>query len=74
MSAAGGEAGVSGLLEGNPRQLLVQAIGVGATVLWCAIGTWITLKIVDALVGLRVGAEQEREGLDVALHGEAMGI
>ncbi len=74
VSAAGGEAGVSGLLEGNPRQLLVQAIGVGVTVLWCAVGTWITLKIVDALVGLRVGAEQEREGLDVALHGEAMGL
>jgi Amt family ammonium transporter len=74
VSAAGGEAGVSGLLEGNPSQLLAQAIGVGVTVLWCAIGTWITLKLVDALVGLRVGAEQEREGLDVALHGEAMGI
>jgi Amt family ammonium transporter len=74
LSAAGGEAGVSGLLEGAPSQLLAQAIGVGVTVLWCAIGTWITLKLVDALVGLRVGAEQEREGLDVALHGEAMGI
>ena len=74
LSAAGGEPGISGLLEGNPSQLLAQAIGVGATVLWCAIGTWITLKIVDALVGLRVGADQEREGLDVALHGEALGL
>ena len=74
VSAAGGDPGISGLLEGNPRQFLAQAIGVGVTILWCAVGTWITLKIVDALVGLRVGAEQEREGLDVALHGEAMGL
>jgi Amt family ammonium transporter len=74
LSAVGGEAGVSGLLEGNPSQLLAQAIGVGVTIVWCAVGTWITLKIVDALVGLRVRPEQEREGLDLALHGEAMGL
>jgi Amt family ammonium transporter len=74
VSAAGGEPGISGLLEGNPRQFLAQAIGVGVTILWCAVGTWISLKIVDAFIGLRVSAEQEREGLDVALHGEAMGL
>jgi Amt family ammonium transporter len=74
VSAVGGAPGISGLFEGNPAQLLAQAIGVGVTILWCAVGTWITLKIVDALVGLRVGADQEREGLDVALHGEAMGL
>jgi len=74
LSAVGGEAGVSGLLEGAPSQLLAQAIGVGVTILWCAVGTWVTLRIVDALVGLRVRAEQEREGLDLALHGEAMGL
>ncbi len=44
------------------------------TIVWCTVGTWITLKIVDALVGLRVRPEQEREGLDLALHGEAMGL
>jgi Amt family ammonium transporter len=74
LSAAGGQAGVSGLLEGAPSQLLAQAIGVGVTILWCGVGTWVTLRIVDALVGLRVRAEQEREGLDLALHGEAMGL
>jgi Amt family ammonium transporter len=61
-------------LEGNAAQLAAQAIGVVVTVAWCAVGTWIALRIVDAVVGLRVSPEQEREGLDVALHGEAMGL
>jgi ammonium transporter, Amt family len=74
VSASDGQPGVSGLIEGNWRQLAVQAIGVAATILWCLVGTWITLKIVEALVGLRVSAEQERDGLDVSLHGEAMGV
>ncbi len=47
--------------------------GDGA-VAWCVIGAWIALRIVDAVLGLRVSPEQEREGLDVALHGEAMRI
>lgn len=64
--------GIAGLLEGNPAQLGIQAIGVVVSVAWCAAGTWITLKIVDALSGLRVTPDQEREGLDLALHGEAL--
>ncbi|THD45873.1 MAG: ammonium transporter [Bradyrhizobium sp.] len=73
LSATPDHPGVSGLLEGNPRQLLLQAIGVVVTIVWCLAGAWISLKIVDALVGLRVSPEQEREGLDVSLHGEAIG-
>jgi Amt family ammonium transporter len=74
VSAAAGQAGVSGLLEGRPSQLVAQAIGVAATAVWCAVGTWATLKIVDAVVGLRVNPDQEREGLDLALHGESIGL
>jgi Amt family ammonium transporter len=74
VSASATDAGVAGLLEGNAAQLGAQAIGVVVTVVWCVIGTWIALRIVDAAVGLRVSPEQEREGLDVALHGEAMGL
>jgi Amt family ammonium transporter len=40
---------------------------------WCVIGTWISLKLASAVVELRVGADEEREGLDVSQHGEAMG-
>ena len=74
VSASAASPGVAGLLEGNAAQLGAQAIGVVVTVVWCAVGTWIALRIVDAVVGLRVSPEQEREGLDVALHGEAMGL
>ncbi|MFT4824772.1 MAG: Amt family ammonium transporter [Halioglobus sp.] len=51
-------------------QLSVQATGVIATIAYTAIGTWIILKIVDVLVGLRVDDEQETQGLDLVLHDE----
>ena len=72
VSATATDKGVSGLLEGNAAQLGAQAIGVLVTVVWCAIGTAVVLKVVDALVGLRVSSDQEREGLDIALHGESL--
>ena len=64
--------GVAGLLEGNPAQLGVQAVGVIVTTLWCVVGTWVTLKIVGTISGLRASSDQEREGLDLALHGESL--
>jgi len=51
-------------------QFKVQLIGVLATIAFTAVVTWIILKVVDALVGLRVTEEQEIEGLDIALHEE----
>ncbi|MGH8710747.1 MAG: hypothetical protein ACREVA_05455 [Burkholderiales bacterium] len=41
-----------------------------ATAVWCGVVTWILLKISDVVVGLRVTAEDETEGLDTALHNE----
>ena len=64
--------GVAGLLEGNPRQLLIQAEGVVIITLWCVLGTWVSLKLVQLACGLRVTAEEEREGLDLSLHGESL--
>ncbi|MDH3242145.1 MAG: ammonium transporter [Alphaproteobacteria bacterium] len=52
------------------HQFGIQAIGVASTVVYTAIATWIIVKIVDALVGLRVDPEDELEGLDVRTHGE----
>ncbi|MDZ4813569.1 MAG: hypothetical protein SGI99_13295, partial [Pseudomonadota bacterium] len=49
----------------------IQATGVGVTILWSGIVAFIAFKIADLLVGLRVSAEQEREGLDISSHGEA---
>ena len=50
-----------------------QAIAVGATVVFSGVMTFIILKVVDVMVGLRVSEEEEREGLDVVLHGERIG-
>ncbi len=51
-------------------QLKVQGIGVVATIAYTAVVTWVILKLVDVIVGLRVSEEQETEGLDIALHEE----
>jgi Amt family ammonium transporter len=72
ITASASDPGVSGLLEGDPHQLVVQAIGVGVTIVWCVIGTLIVLKVVSLVTPLRVDADEEREGLDIALHGEAL--
>lgn len=50
--------------------LITQFWGVAATVIYGAVATFIILKIVDVVIGLRVSEEEEREGLDVSLHGE----
>jgi len=51
-------------------QLKVQFIGVIATVVFTAVVTWIILKVIDAMIGLRVTEEEEIEGLDIVLHEE----
>jgi Amt family ammonium transporter len=61
--------GVSGSFE----QFLLQVYAVGATFIFTAVATAILLKLVDVIVGLRVSEEEEREGLDVVLHGERLG-
>ncbi|HET9752167.1 MAG TPA: ammonium transporter [Myxococcales bacterium] len=63
-------AGGDGLFHGNPSQLLTQLVAVGATVALAAPMTFLILKIVDVLVGLRVDEEHELTGLDLSLHSE----
>jgi len=53
-----------------PEQLKVQVIGIVAVLVYTAVVTWILLKIVDLLVGLRITPEEETEGLDIASHEE----
>jgi Amt family ammonium transporter len=64
--------GTPGVLEGNAMQVVAQAMGVIVTAGYAAIASLILLKIVDAIVGLRVDREDEIEGLDRALHGESV--
>ena len=59
-----------GVYVGGLSLLAVQAVAVAATIVYCASASWVLLKITDAVVGLRVSKEEEREGLDIVLHGE----
>jgi ammonia channel protein AmtB len=51
-------------------QMGVQALGIGVTMLWCGVITWLLRKLLDATQGLRVSEESESEGPDLASHGE----
>lgn len=64
-------AGANGLLYGNPRQLLIQAVGVVATIAFSFIGSSILLRLTDAVVGLRVTEDDEQMGLDLSQHNES---
>jgi ammonium transporter, Amt family len=64
--------GLPGLLEGNPRQLLVQVYGVVATIVWSGVLTLVLLKVIAFMVPLRVSQQHEIEGLDVTQHGESL--
>lgn len=69
-SKAVNAAGADGLFFGNPRQLLIQLVAVGVTILFSALGTLIIYKLVDVLVGIRVGEKEELIGLDLTQHRE----
>ena len=64
--------GTPGLLEGNAVQVWIQIKGVIATIVWSALATFVILKVIDLLVGLRVDPDTEIEGLDLRLHGETV--
>ncbi len=51
-------------------QVVIQCKAIGVTILWCGVVSAILYKLVDLIVGLRVAPETEREGLDLAVHGE----
>ena len=55
---------------GSMAQFMVQLKGTVITVVFTAVMTYIILKVLDMVMGLRVSEEEEREGLDIALHGE----
>ena len=57
-------------ISGADASLLTQTYGVVTTLLVSGIGSFIILKVIDIVIGLRVTEEEEREGLDITLHGE----
>ena len=64
--------GTSGLIEGNPGQVINQLIGVGIVIAYDVVVSLIILFIIQATIGLRVSADVEQEGLDLSLHEEAV--
>jgi Amt family ammonium transporter len=64
--------GIHGLIEGNVHLVVAQLLGIAVTALWSGVATFAILKLVGAMVPLRVRQEDEIIGLDVSQHGEAL--
>ena len=69
-SKAVNPAGANGLFYGNPAQFWIQCVAVAVSLTFCFVGAFTLLKVVDAVVGLRVYEEDEVIGLDLSQHGE----
>jgi len=63
--------GKPGVVDGHPQQMIPQIVATVLTWALAAVGSFILLKIVDVMVGLRVTSEEEMEGLDLTQHGES---
>jgi Amt family ammonium transporter len=59
-----------GLVDGNPGQVLTQLIAIGATIAYAVVATFVIVKVVDVILGIRVSARDEELGIDLAVHGE----
>ena len=57
-------------LSGSDGSVLIQLLGAGTTLVYGFVASYVILKAIDMTIGLRVTEEQEREGLDISLHGE----
>jgi Amt family ammonium transporter len=63
-------AGSDGLFFGNPHQFVVQGIAAGSAILYSLVLTFVILKVIDIIIGLRVTEEDEVQGLDLSQHSE----
>jgi len=61
-----------GLVDGHPQQILTQLIGIGSVIAFDVVVSFVLLKVIDLVIGLRVTEEAEIDGLDLALHGEVV--
>jgi Amt family ammonium transporter len=59
-----------GLIDGNPSQVITQLLAVGAVIAYAVVATFVIVKVVDVILGLRVNSADEEMGLDMAVHGE----
>jgi Amt family ammonium transporter len=64
--------GHAGLIDGNPKQILIQLYVIAATLAWSALAAFVLLKLIDLFIPLRVSKKSAFEGLDLSQHGEAL--
>ena len=64
--------GTAGALEGNGAQILTQVYGILGTIVWSGVVTAVLLLLIKVTIGLRVSDEEERDSLDLRLHGESV--
>jgi Amt family ammonium transporter len=60
----------TGLIDGNPGQVLTQILAVSATIAYAVIATFVIVKVVDLILGIRISVKDEELGMDLAVHGE----
>jgi ammonium transporter, Amt family len=60
----------SGLIDGNAGQVATQLVAIGATIAYAVVATFVIIKLVDAILGIRISARDEEVGLDLSTHGE----
>jgi Amt family ammonium transporter len=60
----------SGLIDGNGGQVVTQRVAIGATIAYAIAATFVIIKLVDAILGIRISARDEELGIDLSTHGE----
>jgi Amt family ammonium transporter len=65
------QASYKGLIDGNAGQVFTQLIAVAATIAYAVVATFVIVKLVDVILGLRISARDEELGIDLSTHGEA---
>jgi ammonium transporter, Amt family len=64
------QASYTGLIDGNAGQVLTQLVAVAATIAYAVVATFVIVKVVDVVLGIRISARDEELGIDLAVHGE----
>src|SRR5690348_9452699 len=64
------QASFTGLIDGNPGQVATQLLAVSATIAYAVVATFVIVKVVDLILGIRISAKEEELGIDLAVHGE----
>jgi Amt family ammonium transporter len=65
------QASYKGLIDGNAGQVVTQLLAIAATIAYAVIATFVIVKVVDVILGIRISARDEELGLDISTHGEA---